>query len=203
MKLGLCRGFIAIATVILATCLLSQSLLCESRGQTQNQNQNYNKEKRKVIIDQDAAGPAGSDQQAILLLIQSPQTEVLGVTVVTGDAWLTEEVAHTLRMLELIGRTDIPVFPACQNEGRDGAVGTALWLGGLAGRVDSEVLSCAARTWRDARRQAHHQDCRRRRCPLSGAHGAQVSARNHDLRGRPDDQPGAGDFTRSGISEPG
>ena len=33
--------------------------------------------KRKVIIDQDAAGPAGSDQQAILLLIQSPQTEVL------------------------------------------------------------------------------------------------------------------------------
>jgi inosine-uridine nucleoside N-ribohydrolase len=44
-----------------------------------------------------------------LLLIQSPQTEVLGITVVTGDAWLKDEVAHTLRMLELIGRTDIPV----------------------------------------------------------------------------------------------
>ncbi len=65
--------------------------------------------KRKIIIDQDAAGPGGSDQQAILSLIQSPQAEVLGVTVVTGDAWLKEEVAHTLRTLEIIGRTDIPV----------------------------------------------------------------------------------------------
>ncbi len=72
-------------------------------------------EKRKIIIDQDAAGPAGTDQQSILLLIQSPETQVLGITVVTGDAWLTEEVAHTLRMLELIGRTDIPVVPGAEN----------------------------------------------------------------------------------------
>lgn len=71
-------------------------------------------EKRKIIIDQDAAGPAGTDQQSILLLIQSPQTQVLGITVVTGDAWLKEEVAHTLRTLELIGRTDIPVVAGAE-----------------------------------------------------------------------------------------
>ena len=70
--------------------------------------------RRKIIIDQDAAGPAGTDQQSILLLVQSPQTEVLGITVVTGDAWLKEEVAHTLRMLEIIGRTDIPVVPGAE-----------------------------------------------------------------------------------------
>jgi purine nucleosidase len=70
--------------------------------------------KRKLIIDQDAAGPGGTDQQSILLLIQSPQVEVLGVTVVTGDAWLKSEVAHTLRMLEIIGRTDIPVVPGAE-----------------------------------------------------------------------------------------
>jgi purine nucleosidase len=70
--------------------------------------------KRKIIIDQDAAGPGGTDQQSILLLVQSPQTEVLGVTVVTGDAWLKEEVAHTLRMLEIIGRTDIAVVPGAE-----------------------------------------------------------------------------------------
>lgn len=70
--------------------------------------------KRKVIIDQDAAGPAGTDQQSILLLIQSPQTEVLGITVVTGDSWLKSEVAHTLRTLEIIGRTDIPVVPGAE-----------------------------------------------------------------------------------------
>jgi purine nucleosidase len=71
-------------------------------------------QKRKIIIDQDAAGPAGTDQQSILLLIQSPQTEVLGITVVTGDQWLKSEVAHTLRMLELIGRTDIPVVQGAE-----------------------------------------------------------------------------------------
>ena len=71
-------------------------------------------DKRKIIIDQDAAGPAGTDQQAMLLLIQSPQTEVLGITVMTGDQWLKAEVAHTLRMLELIGRPDIPVVPGAE-----------------------------------------------------------------------------------------
>ena len=67
--------------------------------------------KRKVIIDQDCAGPGGTDMQAILSLINSPDTEVLGITVVTGDAWRDEEMAHTLRLLEIIGRTDIPVLP--------------------------------------------------------------------------------------------
>src|SRR5580692_4921899 len=85
------------AVTLLFTCLAGQA-----------------QEKRKVIIDQDAAGPAGSDQQSMLVLIQSPQTEVLGITVVTGDMWLKEEVAHTLRMLELIGRTDIPVLAGAE-----------------------------------------------------------------------------------------
>jgi inosine-uridine nucleoside N-ribohydrolase len=68
-------------------------------------------EKRKVIIDQDCAGPGGTDLQAVLALVNSPQTEVLGITVMTGDAWRDEEVQHTLRLLEIIGRTDIPVYP--------------------------------------------------------------------------------------------
>ena len=67
--------------------------------------------KRKVIIDQDAAGPGGTDMQAILTLVNSPETDVLGITVLTGDAWRDEEVQHTLRLLEIIGRTDIPVVP--------------------------------------------------------------------------------------------
>ena len=68
-------------------------------------------ERRKVIIDQDCAGPGGTDMQAILALVNSPETEVLGITVLTGDAWRDEEVQHTLRLLEIIGRTDIPVVP--------------------------------------------------------------------------------------------
>jgi len=98
----------------------------------------WSQTKRKVIIDQDAAGPAGTDQQSMLLLIQSPQTEVLGITVVTGDQWLREEVAHTLRMLELIGRTDIPVVPGAEyplvrrqqeTEQWEQRYGSVAWLG--------------------------------------------------------------------------
>lgn len=88
---------------LLLTLLLFSSVLCRSE-----------EAKRKIIIDQDAAGPAGTDQQSMLLLIQSPRTEVLGITVVTGDAWLKAEVAHTLRMLEIIGRTDIPVVAGAE-----------------------------------------------------------------------------------------
>jgi purine nucleosidase len=67
--------------------------------------------KRKVIIDQDARGPATTDQQSMLVFIQSPEVETLGITIVSGDMWRDEEVAHTLRMLEIVGRTDIPVVP--------------------------------------------------------------------------------------------
>ena len=41
--------------------------------------------KKKVIIDQDASGPGGTDMQAILALVSSPETDVLGITVPTGD----------------------------------------------------------------------------------------------------------------------
>lgn len=110
--------------VLLSTCLPSFSQQSSDR--------------RKIIIDQDAAGPAGTDQQSMLLLIQSPQTEILGITVVTGDAWLKEEVAHTLRMLELVGRTDIPVVPGAEyplvrrqetTEMWEQQFGTVPWLG--------------------------------------------------------------------------
>src|SRR5580692_8424325 len=58
-------------------------------------------QKRLVLIDQDGSGPGGSNQMAMLVLLQSPQVEVLGITMVTGNAWRDEETLHTLRMLEL------------------------------------------------------------------------------------------------------
>ena len=67
--------------------------------------------KRLVIIDQDAYGPAGSNMQAILMLLQSSDVEVLGITVPSGDGWRDEEVDHTLRLLEIAGRTEVPVVP--------------------------------------------------------------------------------------------
>src|ERR1700743_1994270 len=66
-------------------------------------------QKRLVLVDQDGSGPGGSNQMAMLTLLQSPQVEVLGITMVTGNAWRDEETQHTLRMLELTGHADIPV----------------------------------------------------------------------------------------------
>ncbi len=71
-------------------------------------------QKAKIIIDQDARGPASTDINAILMFAQSPQVDVLGVTIVAGDQWVKEETAHTLRALEIAGRSDIPVLMGAQ-----------------------------------------------------------------------------------------
>ena len=66
---------------------------------------------RKVIVDQDTRGPATSDLQAVALLLQDPSADVLGVAVVSGDVWRDEGISHALRLLEVTGRTDVPVLP--------------------------------------------------------------------------------------------
>lgn len=67
-------------------------------------------EKIKVIVDQDARGPCTTDMQSVLMFVQSPDVEVLGITIVSGDLWMDQETLHTLRALEIAGRTDIPVY---------------------------------------------------------------------------------------------
>ncbi|HEX4231378.1 MAG TPA: nucleoside hydrolase [Bryobacteraceae bacterium] len=71
-------------------------------------------QRRKIVINEDCSGPGGSNLQTLMMLIQSPQVQVLGITVVTGDQWRNEEVAHTLRLLEIMGRTDIPVMKGAE-----------------------------------------------------------------------------------------
>jgi inosine-uridine nucleoside N-ribohydrolase len=95
-------------------------------------------QKRLVLIDQDGSGPGGSDQMAMLALLQAPDVQVLGITIVTGDAWRDEETLHTLRMLELTGHADVPVargavFPLIRTQ-EETRLETALngkvtWLG--------------------------------------------------------------------------
>lgn len=85
--------------------------------------------KRLVIIDQDAMGPGGPNLQPILMVLQSPDVQVLGITVESGDGWQRENVAHTLRMLELIGRTDVPVVPGATYPLLNSEEGTRRWEG--------------------------------------------------------------------------
>ncbi len=95
-------------------------------------------QKRLVLIDQDGSGPGGSNQMAMMVFLQSPNVQVLGITIVTGNAWRDEEAQHTVRMLELIGRTDVPVvpgavFPLVRSEKEtqlaSALYGKVVWLG--------------------------------------------------------------------------
>ena len=99
-------------------------------------------QKRLVLIDQDGSGPGGSDQMAMLVLLQSPDVQVLGITIVTGDAWRDEETLHTLRMLELTGHSGVPVargavFPLVRTEQEtqldEARYGKVTWLGAWGG----------------------------------------------------------------------
>ncbi len=64
----------------------------------------------KVIYDQDTDGIIGDNEDPLVMLLQSPNIQVLGVTVVTGNGWLKQETADILKLLEDLHRTDIPVY---------------------------------------------------------------------------------------------
>ena len=107
-------------------------------------------QKRLVLIDQDGSGPGGSNQMTILALLQAPQVQVLGITMVTGNAWRDEETLHTLRMLELTGHADVPlargaVFPLVrtqrETELQSALVGKVVWLGAWGGDISTTLDS--------------------------------------------------------------
>jgi pyrimidine-specific ribonucleoside hydrolase len=59
-----------------------------------------------IILDCD---PGHDDAIALLLALASPEVEVLGVTTVHGNQTLEKTTANALRVLDLVGRTDVPV----------------------------------------------------------------------------------------------
>jgi inosine-uridine nucleoside N-ribohydrolase len=63
----------------------------------------------RVIVDADM-GVLNDDAVALFMLLNSPNVEVLGVTIVPGNTWAEAGTAYALRQLELVGRSDIPVF---------------------------------------------------------------------------------------------
>ena len=65
---------------------------------------------RKIIIDTD---PGQDDAVAILLALAAPELEVLGVTAVAGNVPLPLTALNARKVVELSGRTDVPVFAGC------------------------------------------------------------------------------------------
>jgi pyrimidine-specific ribonucleoside hydrolase len=59
-----------------------------------------------IVLDCD---PGHDDAIAILLALASPEVELLAVTTTYGNQTLEKTTANALRVLELVGRTDVPV----------------------------------------------------------------------------------------------
>jgi inosine-uridine nucleoside N-ribohydrolase len=59
-----------------------------------------------IVLDCD---PGHDDAIALLLALASPEVELLGVTTTYGNQTLVKTTQNALRVLELVGRTDVPV----------------------------------------------------------------------------------------------
>jgi inosine-uridine nucleoside N-ribohydrolase len=70
--------------------------------------------RKKLIYDQDHRGPLSTDTIATLMLLQADNIDLLGICTVTCDMWAKQETAYALRLLELMGRTEVPVFMGAQ-----------------------------------------------------------------------------------------
>jgi len=95
-----------------------------------------NKAKRKFLIDCD---PGVDDAQAILMALQCPDVDVIGITCVSGNAGARQVAKNTLRLLKVVDRLDVSI------------VHSALWpssslhlfLQTLKKRINRAALYCA------------------------------------------------------------
>ena len=71
-------------------------------------------EKIKVLVDQDSAGPQGTNFLSLLMLLMSEDVELLGITTVSGDQWVRPATVFALHALELTGRPDVPVVQGAE-----------------------------------------------------------------------------------------
>ncbi len=74
----------------------------------------FTAEVKKVIVDSDL-NFLTDDNMAILMMLQSDDVEVLGITAVTLGSLGEQGIANTLRTLEAAGKSDIGVYPGSIN----------------------------------------------------------------------------------------
>ena len=63
-----------------------------------------------VLIDTD---PGQDDAVMLMLAMNSPELDIIGITAVGGNVPLSRTAQNALRICELMGRRDIPVFAGC------------------------------------------------------------------------------------------
>src|SRR5690606_9965167 len=67
---------------------------------------------RKIIIDTD---PGQDDAVALLTALASPEDfDILGIVAVAGNVSLAQNARNALKVVELSGRTEVPVYAGCE-----------------------------------------------------------------------------------------
>jgi inosine-uridine nucleoside N-ribohydrolase len=67
-------------------------------------------ERIPIIFDTDFVMPPADDSLALMLALQSPEIEILGITTVAGNDSVERATSDVLRMLEIAQQADIPVY---------------------------------------------------------------------------------------------
>jgi purine nucleosidase len=67
-------------------------------------------QKIPLLIDTD---PGVDDALALLMAFNDPRYEVVGLTIAAGNVGLTHTVANALKLCEVAGRDDVPVYAGC------------------------------------------------------------------------------------------
>src|SRR5919108_5365861 len=88
------RAFLTTSAAALATASLSRGLPTQLGSPA------------RVIIDSD---PGVDDALALLLAMRSPELKIEAITAVAGNVPLELTLPNALRMVEIAGRTEIPV----------------------------------------------------------------------------------------------
>jgi len=63
-----------------------------------------------IIFDTDFVMPPHDDSMALMLALQSPEFEILGITTVAGNESVERATSDALRMLEIANQAAIPVY---------------------------------------------------------------------------------------------
>src|SRR5579875_177085 len=96
-----------------ATALLNKALAFASgRDEKTHMQEERNGKPRRVIIDTD---PGTDDALAIFLALRSPELKVEAITPVAGNVPLSLTLPNALRLVEIAGRTDIPVAAGAEH----------------------------------------------------------------------------------------
>src|SRR2546426_3052974 len=104
------RQFVASSSAALAAgSFVSQAFAASSP--VAGQNQIAGRGPFRVVIDTD---PGVDDALALLLAMRSPELKIEAITPVAGNVPLELSLPNALRMVEIAGRTDIPVAPGAK-----------------------------------------------------------------------------------------